>query len=368
MRSYTLLVILIFFSLNIDVTAIIKRHDKPDSLYINLAKQFSCVGSLHPIGNGVVTLIQPEWVITAAHVAKGINVFNKSVYFGDSLYSVVEIYIHDAKDADTDIALLKLNKPVNHIKPAKLYTNNNELDKICYFVGWGDTGDGKTGPTKNDRIKRAATNLIASANGNWLEFNFDMKDNATELEGISGPGDSGGPSLWRNNDGEIFILGVSSYNYSTGEGECKYGSVEFYARISSVANWIKKTVKNGGNAINLSQVTISEKGWNDNYISLVAEEFFSAFAKGELELLSFEKSHRAPRKLQDVSAEDRVKTWINNKNAMGELTPLQYAMTSPTEIIVLCKNKWDDLMTFKFVFDTSPSPKLLEVQAGYASK
>jgi len=66
--------------------------------------------------------------------------------------------------------------------------------------------------------------------------------NALPLEGISGPGDSGGPALWFDN-GQPYIVGVSSHqDYRDKDIEGLYGSYEFYARVSDYFDWINQVI------------------------------------------------------------------------------------------------------------------------------
>jgi secreted trypsin-like serine protease len=59
---------------------------------------------------------------------------------------------------------------------------------------------------------------------------------ALDLEGVGGPGDSGGPAYIKTDEG-LFVAGVSSY------GEWLYGDFDHYARVSTHADWIEETMK-----------------------------------------------------------------------------------------------------------------------------
>jgi hypothetical protein len=50
--------------------------------------------------------------------------------------------------------------------------------------------------SQEDRRLRAATNRVEKADGPFLQLRFDAPEdpNVTDLEGISRPGDSGGPA------------------------------------------------------------------------------------------------------------------------------------------------------------------------------
>ncbi|WP_226770090.1 trypsin-like serine protease [Shewanella xiamenensis] len=66
---------------------------------------------------------------------------------------------------------------------------------------------------------------------------------ALPLEGISGPGDSGGPAYLVSTD-SVCLIGVSTWQNaeSTNWEEGKYGVIEHYSRISYFRDWIEKTL------------------------------------------------------------------------------------------------------------------------------
>ena len=110
------------------------------------------------------------------------------------------------------------------------------------FAGRGHSGDGLTGPDVRDGRLRAATNRIEAVRQNWLTFLFDAPPTGTDLEGISGPGDSGGPAFMMVG-GTTYLVGISSGQDSRATGkEGVYGVTEYYVRVSSYADWIRKTM------------------------------------------------------------------------------------------------------------------------------
>ena len=92
-----------------------------------------------------------------------------------------------------------------------------------------------------DRQLRGAQNRVDGIVDEYLLFTFDApdSDNALPLEGISGPGDSGGPALWFS-DGQPYILGVSSHQGGHGPEQTQgvYGVLEYYTRVSAHRDWI----------------------------------------------------------------------------------------------------------------------------------
>ncbi len=145
-----------------------------------------------------------------------------------------------------DIALVRLREEVVGIVPVPLYRGRDEAGREIIVVGAGMRGTGRTGPVEDDGQIRGATNRIDEAAEAWLCFVFDAPDaeNATDLEGISGPGDSGGPALLVM-DGTAYLAGISSGqdDAATGGQPGRYGVSEYYTRVSSYVLWIEQTMR-----------------------------------------------------------------------------------------------------------------------------
>jgi hypothetical protein len=226
--------------------SIIRRHDQPDSAYIQLGRAYESLAHLYlptPQGaaDGEGTLIASRWVLTAAHVAADVKRGHR-ITIGGEKFSIDSIIRHpDWNEGPHDIALLRLTTPVSRVKPATLYRDTTERGRLIAIVGYGDIGTGETGPTGNDGIVRAATNRIDDATDFWLKFSFDPPHNprTTELEGVSGPGDSGGPALLHGVDGEILVGVSSGQSTRAAGGPGRYGVIEYYTRVSRYITWIE---------------------------------------------------------------------------------------------------------------------------------
>lgn len=246
----TLLTILsLLFFIPFDGDDIIMRHDVDEARYFELAEKYGATALR--LNAGVGTFIQPDWIITAAHVCENPEYVGKELTINGKVYPIKKVVMHPGfgmnRGISDDIALIQLESKVPGVKLAKLYKKTDEVGKDIVFVGTGYAGTGDKGMAEGsvnkDRKLRAAQNKVDGLEREgFIRFTFDSPDSgkALPLEGISGPGDSGGPALWFDGD-QAYIMGVSSHQDGRGMGqpEGRYGVWEFYARVSSYTDWIE---------------------------------------------------------------------------------------------------------------------------------
>jgi hypothetical protein len=242
-------------------SAIVTRHDRDDARYVALGAQFPAAVTVLPDGSGV--LIAPNWVLTAGHVARGVAKRSPRVEIDGREHEVARVFVHPKwqEMGPHDVGLLQLTSLAQRVTPAELYTADDEVGQVVTFVGRGDTGTGLTGPQTADGKKRGATNRVESADDDWIIFNFDEGDDATDLEGVSGPGDSGGPALLIR-EGKVYTLGVSVFSDGRGKGPGRYGVLEGYTRVSTHRGWIESIVsgKSGDGEVDMGAVAVPIAG------------------------------------------------------------------------------------------------------------
>jgi hypothetical protein len=239
----------------VPATAIVMRHDRAQQQFRDLAGGFPTTavllsGEFTPRLRGTGTLIAPYWILTAAHVAAHVAVGDVAEVSGKTV--MVDRVIlhrdwHHDTDLKSDIALVHLKSPMTHVAPANLYTGTDEAGMFVTFVGPGSIGTGLSGDTRRaDRQLRGATNRVEKADTPFLQFRFDAPEDAsaTDLEGISGKGDSGGPA-YIERAGKLYVIGVSSWQDTkpANRQEGRYGVLEYYIRVSDFIAWITSTMQ-----------------------------------------------------------------------------------------------------------------------------
>ncbi len=198
------------------------------------------------------SIIDDNWILTAAHCLEDININNLYVRSGSGnsyaeegvIYGVEEIIVHPNYNANTmnnDIALIKLSDSI------VFDSNSQAINIMCdYQVNLGAqnpgteatiTGWGETETNNYNGILQVAEVLITnSSNYGWGQIDPDMIMAGYSNGGIDTcQGDSGGPMIVRDTEDTNWLLaGITSWGY--GCAEAGYPGV--YTRVSYFEDWI----------------------------------------------------------------------------------------------------------------------------------
>ncbi len=252
--------------------AVVRRDDKPDSLYQRLANS----AAFNPVGRveidygsgyqaiGTATLFGRDRIISAAHVfdsealdgAVGVR-----INFGRNRISTIDFEGtgvvnlnpgYNPVSLRDDVAVAFLDTPMS-LTPATLYTGRRlRLDTKITFVGYGNTGTGKTGSTIFSSVKRAGENALGryvSGSRNIIvdfdqpgtsRFNSLGSPKALRLEGLLGAGDSGG-SAWVKVNNRWQLIGINSYgeDWELDGKEDGYGDYSGFVYLDRYVGWVR---------------------------------------------------------------------------------------------------------------------------------
>jgi hypothetical protein len=224
-----------------------------DNQHIEYAQDFKCVYKIcgnYNDGSGTfffasAVAIEPEWVLTAAHVVK--NAKSGYITQGDGHKYTIKKFIHhkDFKENQFgyyDIALCQLETKLPLDFYPELYSENNEIGQVCSISGFGDTGNFTTGVSISDGKKRAGSNIIDQVDRHLLICTPSRVSKKTQLEFIIANGDSGGGLFITNK-----LAGINSCVISSDKKtDSSYGDEGGHTRISVFKEWIHKTIATEG--------------------------------------------------------------------------------------------------------------------------
>lgn len=256
------------------------------SEYNALLDGFGSVGQFHTTdgnyryaGSGVA--IANNWVLTAGHVAAGMNSMDFYLDGGgdfdsfgsrstsDDAYSALSWITHPKWSGNLssgyDIALVKFDN-ASFANTASLYQGSDEVGEIGTMVGFGMTGDGTTGATTFDGLKRAGLNRIGDLydtpgkrsnpdrilladfdSGKTSDDSFGDED-PLALEAMIASGDSGGglfiDTIHCGNGSDPCLAGITSFGWGRLDGnpDSDFGDVGGFTRVSALYDWIMSII------------------------------------------------------------------------------------------------------------------------------
>lgn len=271
-EKVTLLLAGVFLAGSLSSPGIVRRHDKPGASYKSLGNQsqFASVGlvearysgtsSYTPLGSA--TLIASNWILSAAHVfdsealedVTGLRFVLGGQNYNINISGTSAIHLHPnwdpgSEDLHDDVAVIKLSSS-SSVQPASLYAGSVPLGSTVILVGYGMIGTGTNGSVQDNREKYAAENALDYfISENQFEVDFDRPSNASystygsktplTLEGLLGPGDSGG-STWYQSPAGWGIVGINSYGYNAMDfrHEDGYGDISGFTYVPKFIDWI----------------------------------------------------------------------------------------------------------------------------------
>ncbi|MEO1267293.1 MAG: trypsin-like serine protease [Myxococcota bacterium] len=198
------------------------------------------------------TLIEPRWVLTAAHCIdgfanqarrRGVSPDPEYLHFfqgsnaddpqSGTLHQALQVVVHPQYDVLTDshydIALIALAEPVADVEPIpirRVPLQNEDTGTTVIYVGFGTTD-----PDGGESGMKRSTTLVLNAVMPVLYMTL-------QEEGGVCFGDSGGPGLVEGSSG-LEVIGVNSS--VIGDPTCRASSVQ--VRVDAYQNWIDTVIQ-----------------------------------------------------------------------------------------------------------------------------
>ena len=219
----------------------------PDSKYIEYGAKFNSVVKLCGFDGkgsscGSAVIINPHWILTAAHVVE--NCSSWTIMIEDKSYKLSKVIMNPEYNTNIfgeyDIALGYTEEvlPLEHYP--SLYADKDEVGKVCAMAGCGLTGTFNTGVVTSDNKKRGGSNFIDKIEKKVLICSASKRNGkTTELEYLICSGDSGGGLFI---DGKLAGIHSSVIGYD-GKPNSTYGDESCHTRVSLYIDWIIKTME-----------------------------------------------------------------------------------------------------------------------------
>ncbi|KAK2848580.1 hypothetical protein Q5P01_008414 [Channa striata] len=203
------------------------------------------------------SLINNEWVLTAAHCFRSTDPNNVLVYLGAQSFAssspntvnrtVTQIIKHPNYNRDThndnDITLLKLSSPVNFtsfILPVCLAASDSTFysGTKLWICGWGDTGSGDLSTNLREAEVPLVGNRQCNCDYGFINITDNMMCAGLRAGGKdSCQGDSGGPLVSKQNNRWI-QGGITSFGIG-----CALPQIPgVYTRVSQYQSWINSHI------------------------------------------------------------------------------------------------------------------------------
>ncbi len=198
-------------------------------------------------------LVSPDYVLTAAHCVEFVNAGDLEIVVGVTNLgsvpsaarrrNVTQIIIHPGYQVDffgnllSDVALLKLDSPINDITPIPIATSpTTSAATVVKAIGWGDTTDDESTAAFPEVLRQVEMQTVSLSQ---LQSDFGSSLTLQHLGAFATgkdtcQGDSGGPLF---TESPLSLVGITSF----GEG-CADQTAGVYADVGYFSQYINSII------------------------------------------------------------------------------------------------------------------------------
>ena len=217
--------------------AVVRRADRDDAEYLELASRYRSALALGGFGEGV--LIAPRWILTSASVAAALRAAHVSRLAVARAEHEIRSIVVAPEALHGDLALVLLADEVAGIEPTPLHRAPDEQGKAVVVVGHGATGAIGGTSSARDGHARGGINTVARADATRLVLEVRKPDDASDLQGAAAAGDEGAPA-YLEAKGRLSVAGIA--RGPRGGALPKPGDEDVYTRVSAFAAWIDEAM------------------------------------------------------------------------------------------------------------------------------
>jgi len=202
------------------------------------------------------SLLAPNWVITAGHCVEDADRFiitvgalnwrypEEGAVVTETTRSILHELYDIPNDLNHDIALIELTENIETTENIAIGEIRKEFlgdaPQPVVIAGWGKTTDTSSASDilmYNDGDVFTVTNEQCQGTFGTDTVTPDHICTTGGPEGATCNGDSGSPLNYREEDGRLVTIGLSSFGSSAG---CESGFPKGFTRISSYIDWIEE--------------------------------------------------------------------------------------------------------------------------------